>query len=75
MYIPDDLLRMQWGNLEGYPAIELICSRLTWYNERTLRIVNWGNLDCLYEMCFKDPKDRSIEGRHLKLVSMVKIDN
>jgi len=75
MHIPGDLLRTNWGNMDGLPAIKLILSRLSWFNERTLRIVNEGNLDCLYEMCSTDPKDSSIEARYLKLVSVVKVDN
>ena len=73
--IPKDLLNTVWNGREGEGAIKIICSRMTWLSERVLRIVNEENLDCLFEMTSTDPKDETIEARHLKLLSIVKIDN
>ena len=44
-------------------------------SDRTFRIVNRSNLDCLFEMCSTDPEDVSLEARYLKLISVAKVDN
>ena len=76
MYLPGDLVSTSFGaESEGQKAIQIICSRMKWEDERRLRIVNESNLDCLFEMRNKDPDDKFIEDRYLKLLSVVKIDN
>ena len=76
MYLPGDLLSTSFGSeSEGQKAIQIICSRIKWEDERRLRIVNESNLDCLFEMKNNDPEDKYIEDRYLQLLSVVKIDN
>lgn len=76
MTIPADLLSIDWNNLEKKAALQLICSRFKWESERTFRIVNRSNMDCLFEMCTRDGKqDKDIKNRYLKLLSCVKVDN
>ena len=50
MYIPNDLIRTTWQNMEGLAAIQIIFSRIKWHDEKTIRVLNEGNIDCLYEM-------------------------
>ena len=75
MKLPPDLLSTSWNNLDNKQALQLICSRFKWESERRFRVINRGNLDCLFEMCTTDPKDKDINQRYLRLVSTVKIDN
>ena len=75
MFIPSDLVSTQWDKNENEMAYKIICSRIKWEDERILRIVNESNLDCLFEMCYKGPKDNDVGSRYLKLLSAVKVDN
>ena len=54
-----------------------MCSRIKWVKGDRLRILNNENLDCIFEMVVKDKKGKPLElwSRHLKLVSVVKVDN
>lgn len=58
-------------------AIDLILSRMRWEpcdSETRLRIVTQNNLDCIFEIEGDlDTDDQS--QRHLRLISVVKIDN
>jgi len=40
-----------------------------------LRIINEGNIECIFEICSSDPSDKDPSLRYLKLRSSVKIDN
>ena len=74
--IPKDLVNMQeWDFAEGQGAIQIICSRIMWLDEKRLKIINESNIECIFEIVTSDPKSNDISTRHLKLVSSVKIDN
>ena len=75
MYIPNDLISFVWNQTEEQDAIKLILSRIKWHDERTLRIINASNIDCLFELSSTDPKDLHEKDRFLKLISHVKVDN
>ena len=38
-------------------------------------MINQSNIDCLFEICSKDKKDRDRSKRYIKLLSCVKVDN
>ena len=75
MNIPNDLLSTEWEYLEEEKAIALIYSRFKWESERTFRIVNSSNLDCLFLMEEGDREDEDFDSRKLTLISVVKVDN
>ena len=76
MRIPQSLINMcEWDYAAGQGAIQIICSRVKWESERRLRIINEGNIECIFEMCTSDPDDKDIDARYLKLQSSAKIDN
>ena len=72
---PKDLIDTLWNGQSGHMAVALLSSRFKWITEKSFRIVNKSNLDCLFEICSKDPEDRSIDARYLKLISVAKVDN
>ena len=72
---PKDLIDTLWNGQSGHTAVTLISSRFKWITEKTFKIVNKSNLDCLFEICSKDPLDRTLEARYLKLISVAKVDN
>ena len=72
---PKDLVNTMWNGKSGLTSVLILGSRFKWMSEKTFRIVNRSNLDCLFEMCTTDPDDASIEARYLKLKSVVKVDN
>ena len=64
-----------WNNLAGENSVKIIASRFKWESDRTFRIVNRSNLDCLFELCSNDADDLDPSARYIKLLSVVKIDN
>jgi hypothetical protein len=54
-----------------------MCSRIRWVDDNKLRILNLGNLDCIFEIVdnSKEGKKPDQSNRYLKLISAVKVDN
>ena len=52
-------------------------SRIKWVEGDRLRILNNANLDCIFEMVVQDKEGKPLDvfSRHLKLISVVKVDN
>ena len=74
-YFPKDLINIVWEGLSSKTAVSLLASRFKWISEKSFRIVNKSNLDCLFEICSNDPLDQNIESRFLRLISVAKVDN
>ena len=49
----------------------MICSRFKWVSDRSFRIINLANQDCIFEMCEEEVSKKP----YLKLLSVAKIDN
>jgi len=78
MRIPKDLMDINWGNKAGGEAIKIVVSRIKWDDERTLRIINESNIECLFEIRSKPAvlgSETQPEDRYLHLLSSTKIDN
>lgn len=75
MYIPKDLLDTTLSSVTSEASVKIICSRVAWKSENQLRIVNLGDIDCIFELSSTDPEDKDPDARYLKLVSVSKIDN
>ena len=70
--IPQSMVNMQeWDHAQGEGAIQIIASRIKWDSETMLRIINEGNIECIFEICTSE--NHSL--RNLTLRSSVKIDN
>ena len=61
----------EWDHAQGEGAIQIIASRIKWDSETMLRIINEGNIECIFEICTSE--NHSL--RNLTLRSSVKIDN
>ena len=75
MNIPNDLISLAINNEVSKLTIELLFSRIKWVDERTIRVLNSSNMDCLFKMASTDDEDRDLNARYLKLISIVKVDN
>lgn len=65
----------EWDYAAGQGAVSIICSRIKWESETRLRIINEGNIECIFELSTTDETDTDVSKRFLKLLSSVKIDN
>ena len=58
MEIPKDLLSTSWKNSSNLESLKIICSRFLWISDRKFRIVNQANLDCIFEICDDQGKEK-----------------
>lgn len=71
------MINLEWKDRPDSVAIDLILSRMRWEpcdSETRLRIVTQNNLDCIFEI-EGDLETDDQSQRHLRLISVVKIDN
>ena len=75
--IPNDLLELNIEGLKSFDAIKILSSRICFIDDKTIKIINNQNLDCILKIV-KNP-DYEKQAGELKnkiiLQSAVKLDN
>ena len=50
----------EWDFAEGQGAIQIICSRIMWLDEKRLKIINESNIECIFDIETSDPRSNDI---------------